>query len=1521
MTGSRFFCDKKVLGQLLRMDLPENGTDAALDIELTDDPYLLRFSTDEKHYYLKIYTREEQPSRDEERTESARLDVDRSSGRGESEVKNKRLDAYLSFYLNACKRLSSFVQAEGLVQTAQDLDPERAGILLERVDETLRYRVVEGDERPDLTCVTASGEKVKCRPYRLNGAGPAASPDTGTQALSQRRQPKGSSAGPQRAADPAEGASQGRTGDTAQEGASGTSGTIEEDAERLRDAVCFDDRLRFLLPEGYEFVRDEIEELSTRSRILFHPFVNEQGRKLGEFTITVREETPSDAEEYGTLLLGNIPAKIWSRKKDVTIAAFKILQLKTVVRIEAGDRKYLIGIDRAARSEEDLEVQARAMATHLGDVLDSIVLDGTRGSFEPLTFERILHVQEEKRDPDGETEDLSTQPPAETREAPRADLSEERAHTEGPDAAPGESDRGADAELLFRSVDPGPYQHHQYDLYAPAEKDAMIGPSQIQISFRPIRELALNADGTFADLLRNVAEKDTGDFELAARAEAFAELFRPGNDPFANGTDRRAEIRAGHIRYVRSYEALRSFAWTLSDACAAACIGPDALCWDDIVELAQFLAGRDRLNFQEDGRCASLCGGNDIHVFFVPRDTTMTERRDILEQMNRDVEELAMRASIGSLEGLRDDLHWLYPAMEMIHAELEKAPPQGSELLRDLAEILYAWCSVTCAARSPVCSADGPAQDPFVLDRRAEQVVEPAGHDATRTEETGAETEQEKEPTAAQQAAGPAVEPVEPAEPAEEPAEPADEPAEPVEEPAEPAEEPAEPAEEPAEPVEEPEVPAEEPEEPAEGPVEPAEEQEGTAQGPEGGSDEEGTLHLPGYDLVIPEGFLYRKGAEDRDFIAWIPGKDPDGYSSSRCAMTAGEDTKGENVEELATAEEYESFARSMSLENEASGRNKEFRRTAFFPLEDPALPGGVLLYYGQGCARADAMVALCDRVKQIRFQFSELQEGEEDEIPDRVQELLSHLRAVPPVQLLEDLDNPRYTEAPLDESLADAWEKNVEQRVFHLRNARMQVQTALVGAIKARRKRGELDVAKVREDVTEMLRRFSVLTERHLVRGAAAFRTIAGNAMDEPLLQRLRDAVSSLADFADQTVKLSGERILVKSDVAVQVRAELDRIAAHGPEQGDAAHGPEQGDAAEAREAHDQRDQQVHSDQQEHSGQQDRLPQQGQSVQQEPAVEEDTSAQQGASDAHDAGAASENCDEQGRTEGIQMLHDLLSYRILFLQIEQAQALRARCRFVDLMPRRAMRCEIAEAIRLERQRYEKDVKAWEDQCKYVERRRKQRADEKVSATMHDKRKKLLDDRDARLKHLEEEETLQSKIKEEEEKIIPTLSILRIKEKREREARLEKAKRALEQIVQDRENARRDFEKALRMLSEQEGEERRRMLEQTTADIKYPEKPREPEELLRAESTVAQGGELFDTSAFCEADEKLDSAVKVAILGRMQTDRSYDLEQVLALIKDHREMTPIRLVTLLPRMINDGVLARNAYQEKCYYKLA
>ena len=195
-------------------------------------------------------------------------------------------------------------------------------------------------------------------------------------------------------------------------------------------------------------------------------------------------------------------------------------------------------------------------------------------------------------------------------------------------------------------------------------------------------------------------------------------LFHVNPAVFDPRHDRECELQEGYLHRAYMLSALRSFAWTLADYCEKQNLTPGDINYAQAHRIVEFAAENDWLNYDGETYCRGLCGGSDFHVYFVPDSTAQTDRESLLpceEDLER-VRKMKERFSsynktlpeVHSLDALRKDLTYIYPAVRTLADRLAATRDNNQPLLGNDADIVYAWCALALAAKGPFFSEDGP---------------------------------------------------------------------------------------------------------------------------------------------------------------------------------------------------------------------------------------------------------------------------------------------------------------------------------------------------------------------------------------------------------------------------------------------------------------------------------------------------------------------------------------------------------------------------------------------------------------------------------------------------------------------------------------------------------------------------------------------------------------------------------------------------------------------------------------------
>ena len=162
-----FFCSLAEMDKLHNtLELEDDGAyiESAFTVDVIDFPFLLFYNSDCNACHLQINTRFDTYKHEEESgKKEAEIIAPKGGGlQGQASDDAKQVAAPFMVF---CMKLAKFAQIHGLQEKYGNMDPEKEGILLEAVDSGLEYRVVSGAERPDMMCMTLSGNAKVTRPY------------------------------------------------------------------------------------------------------------------------------------------------------------------------------------------------------------------------------------------------------------------------------------------------------------------------------------------------------------------------------------------------------------------------------------------------------------------------------------------------------------------------------------------------------------------------------------------------------------------------------------------------------------------------------------------------------------------------------------------------------------------------------------------------------------------------------------------------------------------------------------------------------------------------------------------------------------------------------------------------------------------------------------------------------------------------------------------------------------------------------------------------------------------------------------------------------------------------------------------------------------------------------------------------------------------------------------------------------------------------------------------------------------
>ncbi len=208
--------------------------------------------------------------------------------------------------------------------------------------------------------------------------------------------------------------------------------------------------------------------------------------------------------------------------------------------------------------------------------------------------------------------------------------------------------------------------------------------------------------------------------EFYNHADWMRDLFNVDISIFDDQFDRQGEIGRGLIKESYMINALRSFAWTLAEYCDRKGVTPGDVSYPVVRRLVDFIAEHDWLNYNGTSYCRGLCDAPDNVVFYAPDGLSDTDR-SLLPSPPLNYEDNKgpyqvmgnVPTIVRSLDALRNDLAFVYPAIQLLFDELAIHRNYFEILVGDDADLIYTWCGFVYAAWSPFSLEQGWYTYPF----------------------------------------------------------------------------------------------------------------------------------------------------------------------------------------------------------------------------------------------------------------------------------------------------------------------------------------------------------------------------------------------------------------------------------------------------------------------------------------------------------------------------------------------------------------------------------------------------------------------------------------------------------------------------------------------------------------------------------------------------------------------------------------------------------------------------------------
>lgn len=293
-----------------------------------------------------------------------------------------------------------------------------------------------------------------------------------------------------------------------------------------------------------------------------------------------------------------------------------------------------------------------------------------------------------------------------------------------------------------------------------------------------------------------------------------------------------------------------------------------------------------------------------------------------------------------------------------------------------------------------------------------------------------------------------------------------------------------------------------------------------------------------GYVMDIPDNFTIKKGAEGRDFIAYIPNPDdPEDYFESDFIIFAGQPQEAEVISQFKTMAEF--FAVGEAMNAVAAVKLGE-EDAEHYARRD--LPGVIIYSLDQLALHVNICVVIDDHIQMMRLQISDVTKRDMDKYKKAAGEILDHMRANKPVTLLTEPDAEKYIAMSADSKTVTEWNGLIQEYRDHIGIARDVQQNMIVGLFSNNPVGG---FEKLKKDIKQMLKNISGEVDKELVKAEAIYTLKRAEYPDSPSLKGMKAALNNLIDFAKQEVDLLGENVGVRSSIASGVKARLNKPVA----------------------------------------------------------------------------------------------------------------------------------------------------------------------------------------------------------------------------------------------------------------------------------------------------------------------------------------------------------------------------------------
>lgn len=500
----------------------------------------------------------------------------------------------------------------------------------------------------------------------------------------------------------------------------------------------YSDKVKFVLPAGFVFSREDDGEGDEIIKISAGEYENDDGEKQYKFNARLLgilldpevepdededavncdnflDKTSKQLENSKRLRISTNPDAYYINKNTpMTFFGIKIKAFSTMLMARVSDYELIDIVATSVFNDED-DSENDAVYENMFEILKAIRINNKKLQLENVTPHYLRSaVQLSFDEENSEAIDIS----------PKISLAigNQKAVYE---YSEGNINEISKSQLNYAEPDNALYPHYNSKLSASGlgsflGVQVVVNASGTEYEFISLDRLADDdeIDEEQRSLYQRIIAKDTEVYSLDQKAKALQKLFRVSEDVFDCNHDRECEIEQGYLHRAYMFSALRSFSWTLTDLCQQTGCTPENIDLSDIKRIVSFIADNDWLNYDDKTHCKGLCSGSDLHVFYIPDSVSKADKQELMPSQEDFDRVKAMKerfpnyreilSEVHSLNELRKDLSYIYPAIETLWKELAESRDYDKPLTGNEADIVYAWCSLARAAKKPFFTEDGP---------------------------------------------------------------------------------------------------------------------------------------------------------------------------------------------------------------------------------------------------------------------------------------------------------------------------------------------------------------------------------------------------------------------------------------------------------------------------------------------------------------------------------------------------------------------------------------------------------------------------------------------------------------------------------------------------------------------------------------------------------------------------------------------------------------------------------------------